>query len=86
MHEFLTGVTTAASWAVGLLFLRLWRDTGDRLFAMFAAAFWTLSLNWLLLAVLAPAAESRHVFYIIRLIAFVLIIAAGVDKNRPKAS
>jgi hypothetical protein len=84
MHDFLAGMATAGCWAVGLIFLRIWRDSGDRLFAMFGAAFWTMSLNWILLAALEPGEEHRHVFYIIRLIAFVLIILAIVDKNRPR--
>ena len=84
MHNFLAGMITAACWAVGLLFLRLWRDSGDRLFAMFGAAFWVLSLNWIALAIVTPEAESRHVFYLIRLVAFMLIILAIVDKNRPR--
>ncbi len=84
MHDFMTGMATAGCWAVALIFLRIWRDTGDRLFAAFSAAFWVLSLNWILLSALAPAEEHRHVFYLIRLVAFVLIILAIVDKNRPR--
>jgi hypothetical protein len=30
--------------------------------------------------------EARHWFYVLRLIGFVLILAAIVDKNRPTAS
>jgi drug/metabolite transporter (DMT)-like permease len=82
MHDFMAGLATAGCWAVGLIFLRLWRDSGDRLFAMFAAAFWVLSGNWILLAVLAPREEHRHIFYLTRLIAFALIILGIVDKNR----
>lgn len=84
MHDFFAGMATAGCWAVGLIFLRLWRDSGDRLFALFGAAFWVLSLNWIALAIMTPTFESRHYFYIIRLIAFVLIILAIVDKSRPR--
>jgi O-antigen/teichoic acid export membrane protein len=84
MHDFMAGLSTAGCLAVGLIFLRLWRDSGDRLFAMFAAAFWVLSLNWILLALLAPVEEHRHIFYLTRLLAFLLIILAIVDKNRPR--
>jgi hypothetical protein len=86
MHDFLAGIATAGCWAVSLIFLRLWRDSGDRLFAMFAAAFLVLSANWVALAVMTPPEENRHVFYIIRLVAFMLIILAIVDKNRPRGT
>jgi Family of unknown function (DUF5985) len=84
MHDFLAGIITAGCWAVGLIFFRLWYETRDRLFAMFGAAFWVLSLNWVTLAIARPATEDRHVFYLIRLAAFALIILAIVDKNRPR--
>ena len=82
MSEFLTGVAAAGSLAVGLFFLRLWHETRDRFFAFFGTAFWVLALNWLALAWATPAAEHRHYFYIARLVAFLLIILAIMDKNR----
>jgi hypothetical protein len=81
MHSFLTGMSTAGCWAIGLLFFRLWRDSGDRLFVFFGAAFWVLSLNWIVLAITSPPEETRHLFYVTRLVAFLLIIAAIIDKN-----
>ena len=75
-------VAATAGWTVGLFFFRFWRDTGDRLFLLFGSAFWLLSLTWLLLALLDPAAETRPYVYAIRLVAFGLIIAATIDKNR----
>jgi hypothetical protein len=84
MHDFLAGMATAGCWAIGLIFLRLWRESNERLFAIFGAAFWVLSLNWILLAALTPGEEHRHVFYLTRLAAFLLIIAAILDKNRSK--
>jgi hypothetical protein len=82
MIEFLSGIAAAGSLGVGLFFLRLWRETRDRFFALFGFAFWVLALNWLALVWVAPASEDRHYFYVIRLVAFLLIIAAIVDKNR----
>lgn len=67
---------------MGLFFLRLWRETRDRFFALFGVAFWTLALNWFTLVWAAPASEHRHYFYFIRLAAFLLIIVAILDKNR----
>ena len=82
MIEFLNGIATAGSLGVGLFFLRLWRETRDRFFALFGFAFWVLALNWLGLIWVQPEDEHRHYFYLARLIAFLLIIAAIVDKNR----
>ncbi len=80
--QFLYGATVTASAIAGLYFLRSWRDTGDRFFAIFAAAFFVLALNWLGLAILDEADETRSVFYLLRWFAFCLIVAAIVDKNR----
>jgi peptidoglycan/LPS O-acetylase OafA/YrhL len=82
MIEFLSGIAAAGSLGVGLFFLRLWRETRDRFFALFGLAFWVLALNWLALVWIPPADEHRHYFYLIRLAAFLLIFAAIVDKNR----
>ena len=82
MIDFLNGVAAAGALGVGLFFLRLWRETRDRFFALFGLAFWILALNWIALLWSAPEDEHRHFFYLIRLLAFLLIIAAIVDKNR----
>jgi hypothetical protein len=79
---FLQGVCAASAWAVGLFFLRFWFENRDRLFALFAVAFWLLALSWTLLALTSPLEDSRPFIYGVRLLAFVLIIAAIVDKNR----
>ena len=77
------GAIAMANLVAGLFFLRFWRKTKDRLFMIFALAFWILGLNWLLLALTSPTDESRRaMFYTLRLVAFILIIYAIVDKNR----
>jgi hypothetical protein len=78
----LWGALSMAAWVAGLFFLRFWRLSRDRLFAFFAIAFWLLGLNWLALALVNPGRESQHELYVVRLIAFVLIIIGIVDKNR----
>jgi hypothetical protein len=84
MNSVVLGALVMASAAVGLFFLRFWRDTGDRLFAMFAVAFWVLGINWLGLAVTDRATETETFFYVVRLVGFVLILVAIVDKNRTR--
>jgi hypothetical protein len=81
MHEFLLGLIVMGCLVAGLFFLRFWRKTRDRLFAVFAAAFWLLALNWTLVA-LVSREEARPALYAIRLLAFVLILLGIADKNR----
>jgi hypothetical protein len=83
---FLQAVSATGAWTAGLFFLRFWRESRDPLFAFFGAAFWLLSLSWVLLALTDPAEDARPYIYAIRLLAFVLIIAAMVIKNRGAAS
>lgn len=83
---FLTGGTATACLAIGLYFLRFWRRTDDRFFLMFALAFWVFAANRLALIVIGDENESaRTVVYVIRLAAFLLILAAIADKNRGAA-
>jgi hypothetical protein len=83
MHnQFLNGAIMVGFLVVGLFFLRFHRKTRERLFAMFAASFFVLAIERVVLAGVDPAAEFRPYIYLIRLTAFVLIIIAIVDKNR----
>jgi len=82
MINFLNGVSACSSFVAGVLFLRFWRETMDRLFLWFALAFWMFAANWAGIALIQPADEARHWFYVLRLIGFVMILAAVVDKNR----
>lgn len=68
----------------GLFFLRFWRETGDRLFAIFCAAFWLLGLQRIALAALPLAPAEATPLYVVRLLAFVLILWAIIDKNRAR--
>ena len=84
-HEvtvFLQGISSMGAYASGLFFLRFWRDGRDSLFAYFGAAFFLLGLSWTLLALSAPAEDTRPYIYGLRLVAFTLIIIGTVLKNR----
>ena len=80
-NQFLLGGVVASCLFVGMFFLRFWRKSGDRLFAIFAIAFWIMGLNWLLLAFIQKD-EVRTLLYLLRLGAFVLILLGIIDKNR----
>jgi hypothetical protein len=86
LNPFILGMVVMACAVAGVFFLRFWRRTRDRLFAIFAVAFWLLGLNWLLLAFTDPDAETqRLVLYTLRAVAFILILIAILDKNRKSA-
>jgi hypothetical protein len=81
LTAFLSGIVTAAYAVSGLFFLRFWRRTQDRLFLGFAIAFGLLALNQALVGVLGGAFEDQALLYLIRLIAFLLIILSIARKN-----
>jgi uncharacterized membrane protein len=82
MTELISGALVALSLVAGLFFLRFWKKTRDRFFAFFAAAFWLLALNRLAVLLLTETSEHLATAYFPRLVAFVLILVAIVDKNR----
>ena len=82
MKPLLAGAMVAMYAVAALFFLRFWSQSRDRLFASFSAAFWLLALQRLAL-VYDPFAEEGMVWpYAIRLLAFLLILWAIIDKNR----
>ncbi|MES1164885.1 MAG: DUF5985 family protein [Verrucomicrobiota bacterium] len=82
MHQFILGALTMASCAVGLFFLRFWRQSGDRLLLVFAIAFFVLAVDWGVRGAWEPTLETRHYFFLVRLVAFVLLVIGIIDKNR----
>lgn len=82
--QFLSGAIMMACWAIGLFFFRFWKKTEDRLFAIFAVAFWMLAVERIVLLIMNKENEIYSFVYIIRSIAFLLILWAIADKNRSK--
>lgn len=82
MSDFLGGANTMAYAITALFFLRFWRRTGDRLLGLFSVAFWLMALVRPLLLLGQVQSEQYHYVYLIRLLAYVLIVYAIVDKNR----
>lgn len=85
MKELLYGFLITGCFVIGLFFLRSWWRSRDRFFAFFAFAFWTMGLNWMGLFFTSED-EVRTYFFILRLVAFVLILIAVWDKNREERS
>jgi len=82
LHHAISGAILLACAVVALFFLRFWKKTLDRLFLLFSVAFSALAVERLLLILVDPAHEWRPYVYGVRLAAFVLILAAILDKNR----
>lgn len=79
---FLLGVIATSSLAAGLYFLRFWRDTRDSLFLNFALAFLIEAGNRTAMLFFEHPSEASPWLYAVRCFAFLLIVAAIVQKNR----
>lgn len=85
MYLFLTGALTFGFFVAAAFFGRFWLRTGDRFFAIFCGAWVLLGIERLVLGLLNAPEQLNPGIYFIRLAAFVLIIAAIIDKNRTPA-
>jgi hypothetical protein len=87
MQNFISGATMLACLAISVFFLRFWRRTQDRFFLLFAAGFAVLGVNRVAILLLTHEREATAtIFYAVRLAAYVLLLAAILDKNRSSAT
>jgi hypothetical protein len=84
LNAALMGAVAMASFVVAMFFLRFWRQTKDRFFLLFSIAFAVDAISRFVLGLVQPPSETEPIFYLARLLTFSLIIAAIVDKNRPR--
>lgn len=84
MLDFLAGAVTVGYAVAAVFFLRFWRKTHDRLFLVFSIAFALFALNQALATMMTVVYESASWIYVLRVLGFALILAAIVDKNRPR--
>lgn len=82
MTALVSGAMVMAYFTAGLFFLRFWKDTRDRLFGIFAAAFWLLAFQRAALTITESPGSEQIFLYVVRLAAFLLILWAIIDKNR----
>lgn len=82
MDAFLYGAAAMNCAVIGLFFLRFWRQSLDRLFLMFALAFLILAVDRAVLGLFDFATEWRPYVFLLRLLAFCLILYGIYDKNR----
>ena len=74
MRLFFLGAIAMASLVAALFFLRFWRDTGDRFFLFFAAAFGVEVINRVALGLDTLSEETEPFLYMVRLFSFLLIL------------
>ena len=84
IEGFLVGVIATASLTAGMFFLKFWKQTRDSFFLAFAASFLIEGLNRGAVLFLARPNEGSPWIYSVRLLAFLLILAAIVRKNYGK--
>ncbi len=82
VFDFLSGAITLGFLIAGVFFLRFWKRTDDSLFLAFAVAFALLGLGQAIQALANIPEEERSYIFLIRLAAFIIILAAIVRKNR----
>lgn len=82
IEGFLLGVITTASLIAALFFLRFWRYTRDSLFLAFTLAFTIEGLGTCATLLFRHPNEGSPWIYLVRLLAFLTIIFAIVNKNR----
>lgn len=81
LSAYAAGVITLGFLTTGLFFVKFWRRTKDGLFLAFAVAFALLAANAAIPVLLNVPSENQSYIYLLRLAAFVLIIAAVLRKN-----
>ena len=86
LYNFLAGAAAFGHFACSLFFFRFWRRTREELFLAFAASFALLGLGQTIVTLAQMPTEEKGALYLVRLLAFLLIITAIYRKNRPSRS
>ena len=82
IEDFLGGAIAMGFAIAALFFLKFWRRTREGLFLAFSASFLLLAVNQALLTLSGIPIEERSWLYLLRLSAFLLILAAMWWQNR----
>lgn len=82
MDDFLAGAIAMGFAVAALMFLKFWSRTREGLFLAFAGSFLLLAINHAMLSLTNVPLEERSSLYLVRLVAFLLIIGAFWHQNR----
>ena len=81
MSNFIQGAIMMGTAVAALFFLRFWKQTGDRLLAVFSLAFALMTLRRVVHLCAGVPETHVHYVYLLRLLPYALIIYAIVNKN-----
>lgn len=81
LNAFLLGVIATTSITAAVFFLRFWKRTRDSLFLAFAVAFLIEGVNRIAVLEVERPNEGSPWTYVVRLIAFLIILAGILNKN-----
>ncbi len=86
---FLSGIFMATFAVAGIFFFKFWKASQDRFFLLFGIACWLIACERVALLQLRdgvsltmPESESASLVYLIRLVAFMIILVAIIIKNK----
>ena len=82
LEDFLGGAVAMGFAVAALFFLKFWRRTHEGLFLAFSASFLLLAATQALLTLSGIPTEERSWLYLLRLLAFLLILGAMWWQNR----
>jgi hypothetical protein len=82
MKHFISGMLMMGYSIASLFFFRFWRDSRDRLFIFFGTAFALLAFHRVTLAAADHLPFAESTYYMLRVVAYVMILIAIVDRNR----
>lgn len=82
INTIIAGAIVMAALTIALFFLRFWKSTHDRFFLFFAISFALEAINRILIQATTHQNEQEPLFYLIRLVAYGLILVAILQKNR----
>lgn len=81
MTTFLLGAIAMGYAIASLFFFRFWRNTHDRLFLYFGLSFLIEAANRTHFALTLPAGDDEPLYYGVRLVSYLLILWAILEKN-----
>jgi hypothetical protein len=84
MLQLLSGAVGMGSLVIALFFVRFWRSSGDRFFLYFALSFLIEGVHRFYSGYFTADSEDSPLHYLVRLLAYALILWAIWEKNRPR--
>lgn len=81
IEPFLLGVIATTSFIASLFFYKYWKKTRDLLFLSFGVAFLIEAINRTSVIFLKNPSEGSPWTYVVRLVAFLIILAGILRKN-----